>query len=568
MIKKFLSVFAASLLMLSSTFVYADSINEGKKSFGEVLGDDMVVTAGVSDDTVSSSAVEVIEEERPYTVFDRSNTTPPPKLEEYVLSVENGEKSELFADYYEYEISAKMTPHWNEDKDCISVDLDLENKTEGEVNYVLVASFFDNEGNFRNYAWSGYYLQPKEAMNYTVDFEDKNKVLLPDNVKSSVTLMLLKSETRDYLSNDDERKYYNFDAISPLAPPIFLDVDYNRNITVKSNSIEEDTQATTKAENPYGNDDYVKTFKTNYNESDYIEFTADGASLSAHGVMADSNYNYLYFTLNPVGERLALNADNVFSKAADGSFSSTYDASSLDDDMYDMYFLRSSDNRSYSLYISGITVVKDNGELYIVIPNDVYTNNKNIRKKTDDAYSTEYWLGDYYYISKDPDDEAEIKSAAEEITADCPTTYEKILALHDYIASNVYYDYDFFEGRESTSNFRDIDVLHHKYAVCQGYATLFISMARKLGIPARMAVGWSNPDNLSWAERLEQQKVSDHAWAEFYDGTRWIVADVTWDSSLERVNGDLSGDPTKVNHRYFDITDELFSVDHKTENYE
>jgi transglutaminase-like putative cysteine protease len=41
-------------------------------------------------------------------------------------------------------------------------------------------------------------------------------------------------------------------------------------------------------------------------------------------------------------------------------------------------------------------------------------------------------------------EESEIQALSNEITKDCQTDYEKVLKIHDWVAENIYYDYDAF----------------------------------------------------------------------------------------------------------------------------
>lgn len=67
------------------------------------------------------------------------------------------------------------------------------------------------------------------------------------------------------------------------------------------------------------------------------------------------------------------------------------------------------------------------------------------------------------------------------------TTYDKILAVHDYICNTVSYSY---ETLNKTADFASAyDALYYKTTVCSGYALLFQKFMDYLGIPCYVATG-------------------------------------------------------------------------------
>jgi len=108
--------------------------------------------------------------------------------------------------------------------------------------------------------------------------------------------------------------------------------------------------------------------------------------------------------------------------------------------------------------------------------------------------------------------DSRIYSLAKEITKNAKDDFEKIAKLAIWV--NEHMDYDLsFTGK----NLDALSVLQQKRGVCAEYATLFIALARSIGIPARFVSGFSYGDR-GW-ER--------HAYAEVYLG-KWIPVDPLW----------------------------------------
>lgn len=119
----------------------------------------------------------------------------------------------------------------------------------------------------------------------------------------------------------------------------------------------------------------------------------------------------------------------------------------------------------------------------------------------------------------DSEDLAIIKKASE-IAAGQDDLYVVSFELVKWIKSNVRYDLNTLTA-ESTQ--KSSWVLINKYGVCDEITSLFIAMARSLGIPAKYVSGvaYTNWNNLNdWGP---------HAWAEVYfPGQGWVAFDITY----------------------------------------
>lgn len=109
-------------------------------------------------------------------------------------------------------------------------------------------------------------------------------------------------------------------------------------------------------------------------------------------------------------------------------------------------------------------------------------------------------------------DDPEIAGLARNITRGAGTDFEKAARIAIWINANVNYTLDLGEEAKDAKW-----VLEHRIGTCDEFTTLFIAMARSLGIPAKYISGYVY-GSLGWQK---------HAWAEVYLG-KWVPVDATW----------------------------------------
>jgi hypothetical protein len=107
--------------------------------------------------------------------------------------------------------------------------------------------------------------------------------------------------------------------------------------------------------------------------------------------------------------------------------------------------------------------------------------------------------------------DSKIKALAASITNGSSTDFERVAALARWVHDNVVYDKQ-LKGETKDA----VWVLENKIGVCDEISTLFIALARSIGIPARYVAGYYYGDE-GWGE---------HAFAEVYLG-KWVSVDPT-----------------------------------------
>jgi len=110
--------------------------------------------------------------------------------------------------------------------------------------------------------------------------------------------------------------------------------------------------------------------------------------------------------------------------------------------------------------------------------------------------------------SNDP----QIRDLAHKITKNSNDDFEKVVKLAEWVHDNLHYDLNY-----SNIVLDALSVLEKKRGVCAEYTTLFVALARSIGIPTKFVSGYS------YGERGWER----HAYAEVYLG-KWIPVDPLW----------------------------------------
>ena len=115
-----------------------------------------------------------------------------------------------------------------------------------------------------------------------------------------------------------------------------------------------------------------------------------------------------------------------------------------------------------------------------------------------------------------------VRKLAEELTAGKSSKIDQAHAIYDYLISNMTYDKTVPGwGRGDTERACDI-----KKGNCTDFHSMFLSLARSKGIPARFVIGFP-------LTAKDGQVKGYHCWAEFYvKGKGWIPVDASDASKL------------------------------------
>lgn len=149
----------------------------------------------------------------------------------------------------------------------------------------------------------------------------------------------------------------------------------------------------------------------------------------------------------------------------------------------------------------------------------------------------------------------------------CSKTYseiQKVYAIHNWVADNIYYDYDaidFLPPNKWVTKSRY--VLDSRHTICQGYCNLALDMLRSVGIPTCTLSCYALEDleKEGWHLSKSMKANSNHVITACYVDNRWLLMDITWDSLNRYENGGfVKGD---IRHKYFDVTLSFLSNTHR-----
>ncbi|MWC31068.1 transglutaminase domain-containing protein [Paenibacillus sp. MMS18-CY102] len=156
-------------------------------------------------------------------------------------------------------------------------------------------------------------------------------------------------------------------------------------------------------------------------------------------------------------------------------------------------------------------------------------------------------------------DHKDIAALARKITEGSSTDKDKLLAIHDWVANNIRYDYKSL-AVDNAAPQDALSVMRSGIAICAGYANLTAALGRSVGIPTQVVSGYAVPYGGTWEMVLKDLTSSwyAHAWNQAYVGGKWIVLDTTWDAAQYR--GDQLS--YKFTRQYFDPNPLAFSTNH------
>lgn len=131
----------------------------------------------------------------------------------------------------------------------------------------------------------------------------------------------------------------------------------------------------------------------------------------------------------------------------------------------------------------------------------------------------------YYQLPESVTDRT--RELAMQITAGKTTTYDKVIAIRDYVMAT--YPYDYFPppqapNTDAVDQFLFVD----KRGVCEHFTSAMVVLLRAVGIPARFVVGYGSGTYNAITGYYEVHANDAHAWVEVYfPGVEWVPFDPT-----------------------------------------
>lgn len=119
-----------------------------------------------------------------------------------------------------------------------------------------------------------------------------------------------------------------------------------------------------------------------------------------------------------------------------------------------------------------------------------------------------------------------VTQLSREIVAGASSTYQQALRLQDYLRSSRF-TYDLGVGPGQSERALERFLFETRRGYCEQFAGAFAAMARSVGIPARVAVGFTPGEQLA-QDTYRVLGLNAHAWPEvFIDGYGWVPFEPT-----------------------------------------
>lgn len=279
--------------------------------------------------------------------------------------------------------------------------------------------------------------------------------------------------------------------------------------------------------------------RTSYSENNYLDLSISGTTLTVSGRILLDGLRQLQIRADGKTQTIPASSGQLFSVSFPLSSDGTTPVN---------VYTNTSGSTFWSLIWNRIYLQKTDGG-YEIMPSLVLENNLTFQNSVIDPSAA------FDFPSEIPET---VSAKAREIVGNETDDYTKVFLLHQWVAENIYYDYDaYYDTDLRTMN--TAQVLETRRGVCAGYAALLRDMILSQGIPAIYS---SNMSLNSSSYALTSSGGEDHAHTEAYVDGRWIVMDVTWDSNNEYRNGSYITEAPNGFY-YFDITPEAFALDHK-----
>jgi transglutaminase-like putative cysteine protease len=123
------------------------------------------------------------------------------------------------------------------------------------------------------------------------------------------------------------------------------------------------------------------------------------------------------------------------------------------------------------------------------------------------------WVADRY-LQLPPTSPDRVRALAEEITKDHDNPYDKIAALEDYLRTIPYNE--LINAPPSGRDGVDYFLFDNRQGYCDYYASALAVMARAVGIPARLASGYTRGEYHSVSNVYRVRESNAHTWVEIY----------------------------------------------------
>lgn len=167
-------------------------------------------------------------------------------------------------------------------------------------------------------------------------------------------------------------------------------------------------------------------------------------------------------------------------------------------------------------------------------------------------YATDAPEPDARYLQIDGALSPRVRELAESVSASAGDAWHKALALETHLRSNYQYSYETivpYQGRTPLDWF----LFENRKGHCEFFASAMVVMLREIGIPARLANGFSLGERNPLTGYYEVRAMEGHAWAEAWiAGRGWVMFEPTPFYPLPQDQGEPQQQVAGATDRYLE----------------
>ena len=157
-----------------------------------------------------------------------------------------------------------------------------------------------------------------------------------------------------------------------------------------------------------------------------------------------------------------------------------------------------------------------------------------------------------------------IKQLSDDICAGINSNYEKLRAISRWVSDNIYYDHPVYNIGAPQYCLSLEYMLNNHSSICGGYSNMTSALCAAQGIRCLNITGMAVKNGKCY---LQDTVGAYHEWNVAEIDGRMIIVDTGWNSG-KGINSDGSLSNKKPVYKYFDISEEVFSFDHKAQTAE
>ncbi|MDE7192624.1 MAG: transglutaminase domain-containing protein [Oscillospiraceae bacterium] len=154
---------------------------------------------------------------------------------------------------------------------------------------------------------------------------------------------------------------------------------------------------------------------------------------------------------------------------------------------------------------------------------------------------------------------AQVEEISDRICEGIPDDYAKAMAISEWVAENIYYDFDASESSVTAETVSLSHVLETHRTVCGGFSNIYSALCAAQGITVYNVQGEAVSDVLN--SFAETDTGSFHEWNYAVIDGKGVWADACWETYNYYRDGQYVYGKTRS--KYFDISDSVMSYDHR-----